>query len=564
MSAPASRHPKAPTHPAGTRRAQVRPWRAVLAAWFAVLLLAIAGPGPARAAVSPEWAERWREDLVFLEKTLPATHADLFHAMPRDSFAARLERLRSAVPRMTHAEIVVAIADLVAGVRDGHTRLSLPVDPAAGFFSGHSSTSAPKIDGLLFHHLPVRLYLYEDGLFVRRIGKPHARAVGGRVLRIGRMSADEAMQAVSPIVQRDNASQLRHLLPDFLVVPEVLAARGVIASANTATFEVETPRGDRMTLTLDAVPTGAAVEWVDVRDAAPAQPLYRRHPDLRYWFEYLPEDRIVYMQYNEVYDRKDESLEAFAGRMFGFVDAHPVAALVIDIRGNPGGNNSRNMSLLKGLIRSAKLQAPGHLFVLAGRGTFSAAMMFALDVEKYTNAIFVGEPTGARPNHYGDSRKVTLPNSGLTVRVSTLYWQYSDPRDDRDAITPQIPEALTSADDRAGRDPALDAVRAIVAGPPSAPRLAGEIAGRIYARPGAYDFTLAMNDSAATPTLSIPDFGLDALPMERLSTSTDRLSFDVPLDDRTMRIEGRWMGGWLIGAVTVPENGTFMMLIPPR
>jgi hypothetical protein len=83
-----------------------------------------------------------------------------------------------------------------------------------------------------------------------------------------------------------------------------------------------------------------------------------------------------------------------------------------------------NRSLLHALIRAPELRDPGSLFVITGRGTFSAAMMFAIDLEKQSNAIFVGEPTGASLNHYGDSRKVQLPNSGLTIRVSTLYWQY--------------------------------------------------------------------------------------------------------------------------------------------
>ena len=80
-------------------------------------------------------------------------------------------------------------------------------------------------------------------------------------------------------------------------------------------------------------------------------------------------------------------------------------------------------------------------------------MMFTLDLEKHTNAIFVGEPAGARPNHYGDSRKIRLPNSGLTLRVSTLYWQYAGPKDDRSSVPPQIPVRFVSDDLRTGATP---------------------------------------------------------------------------------------------------------------
>ncbi len=529
-----------------------------------VTALSLAVSTSAMAGVPSEWVGRWRDDLSAMARVMPETHANLFHTLPRDSFEVRIDRLKQAVPDMEHYEIVVAIAELVAGVCDGHTRLTLPVDPEAGFFGGHSPTPAPKIDGLTFHHLPIRLYRYEDGLFVRRVDKAHARAAGGRVLRIGRMSAEEAVAIVTPVVQRDNDTQVRHLLPDFLVIPEVLAARGVTESPASSSFVIETTNGQKMTLDLDAVPTGGHVDWVDACDGSKSPlPLYLRDPDSNYWFEYLQDDRLVYMQYNEVYDREDESVEAFADRLFAFIAANPVEALVIDIRNNPGGNNGRNMPLLKGLIRSPQLQEPGRLFMITGRGTFSAAMMFALDLEKYTNAIFVGEPTGARPNGYGDSRKVTLPNSGLTIRVSTLQWQYSDPRDDRDAIAPQVPAMLTSADYRANRDPALDAVRAMVSGPPKAPSLAKPLEGTIYFGSGAYRFALTVDEAGKSVTMSSPEFGLEPTKGDLVASDQEHVSFRVPLETDAMRVEGRWMGGWLIGRAAIPAMGSVLLMIPP-
>jgi len=524
-------------------------------------LLLVLAP-PARAAVSPGQAAEWREDLAFLAAELPKRHAGAFHTMPRDTFEARVARLDAAIPRMDHQQIAVAIAELVAGVADGHTRLTLPVDPAAGFFGGHSSTPEPRLDALRFHHLPIRLYIYSDGLYVRRIGRAHTRAAGARVLRIGGMTADDAMRAVRPVVQRDNDMQIAHLLPDFLVVPEVLAARGVTADPARAAFEVETPGGRRMTLDLGAVPYGDSVAWVDARDAAKAPvPLYLRDTGTNYRFEYLQGERIVYVPYNEVYDEEGETLEQFADRLFGFVESNPVEALVVDIRGNPGGNNARNRPMLMGLIRSAKLREPGRLFVIAGRGTFSAAMMFALDVEKYTQAIFVGEETGARPNHHGDSRKLELPHSGLTVRISSLYWQYSDPRDGRDAIAPHVPAPLASADYAANRDPALEAIRAMVAGPPNAPELRGKYEGFVHVAPGAYAFALEFG-GADGASFGSKDLGLPPVGIEGLQHDARRLAFDVPLEGRTMRLEGRWMNGWLIGTLAVPANGTHLVVIP--
>jgi tetratricopeptide (TPR) repeat protein len=83
--------------------------------------------------------------------------------------------------------------------------------------------------------------------------------------------------------------------------------------------------------------------------------------------------------------------------------------------------------------------------------------------------VFVGEPTGGRPNHYGDARRVTLPNSGLEVSISTLYWQDGGPMDERPWVPPDIAVDVAGADYAAGRDPVLEAVLATDAtgvGPP--------------------------------------------------------------------------------------------------
>ena len=92
-------------------------------------------------------------------------------------------------------------------------------------------------------------------------------------------------------------------------------------------------------------------------------------------------------------------------------------------------------------------------------------------LENWSNPIFVGEPAASRGNVYGDSKKLVLPNSKVTLRVSTLYWQFWDPRDTRPWIAPQIAAPLTVEAYAAGRDPALEAIAHYVPQPPLTERL---------------------------------------------------------------------------------------------
>jgi hypothetical protein len=195
--------------------------------------------------------------------------------------------------------------------------------------------------------------------------------------------------------------------------------------------------------------------WVDARDGAPT-PLWLSDPTDTYWYRYLPESRTLYCQLNAILQNPQDSLAAFLARAVATADSAGAERLVLDLRLNGGGNGQWNRDILRALIKS-RYDAPGRLLVITGRRTWSAAGMLISDIENFTDAVFVGEPSAARGNGYGDSQRLVLPNSHVTVRVSTLYWQFWDPRDTRPWIDPTVRTSLTLADYRAGRDPALAA-----------------------------------------------------------------------------------------------------------
>lgn len=350
----------------------------------------------------------WATDINTVATELPKTHPAPFRVTSRATWDAEVDRLRAAAPKMRNHEVIVELARIVALIGEGHTRLNLPIDDAYGLFHPHAGNDLPKAEELRFRAIPVRFIVYTDGLFT---------SDGKQVTRIGTMSADDALAAVLPVAHGDNEMQRKDIAAGYLSVVEVLHARRVVPS-------------------LDAVPvTFADGTTVTYKPIAPPPPAPPRKP----WsFEHLEREKAVWFDYHEVTNTPDEPLSRFAERMFRFIDEHDVDKLVIDLRNNYGGNHALNRALLHGVIRAKKLQAPGTLFVLVGRRTFSAAMMFAVELEKHAHAIFIGEPTGASPNGWGDPRHIVLPESGLTVSVSALYWQLSHPRDERTTLVPHV------------------------------------------------------------------------------------------------------------------------------
>lgn len=408
----------------------------------------------------------WREDLRYMAAEMAKRHKNLYHTVSRERFDSAVAALDDRIPSLARHQVIVELARIVALVQDGHTNIAPTRDPQIGF-----------------HTLPVRLYLFKDGLFVRSAHRTHAGLAGARVVQIGRATPDQAYAKVRELVGRDNEMDARFLAPFLLAMPEVLHAVGLIEDVERVPLVVE--KGGRRSRVIlypfglaPMMPPDTDVSWwpdsgwVDMRDSARNPvPLWLRHdPQAHFRIEYVPESRLAYIQYNKVGDMERESLADFSRRVLALVDTADVDRLVLDLRLNRGGNGTLNRPLLVSLIKARKLDGPGKLFAIIGRSTFSAAQFMVNDLERYTDAVFVGEPSGGKVNSYGDSRKITLPHSGITVRVS-IYWWQEEPYDTRQWKAPDVAAELTSVDYHANVDPALKAIAEYRAEPPIVERM---------------------------------------------------------------------------------------------
>jgi len=403
-----------------------------------------------RAAVSAEslTVQQWRQDLNTFVEQAPKVHKDLFHSVTREEFEAVVQGLSARIPTLSRNQIIVELARIVAKVGDGHSYIPLLEPPVS------------------FRRYPIKLYEFPDGVYVVAADPNYKTLVGGRVVEVGKMSFERAYRLVGEIVPRDNATQLKWLGPNYATIAEVLGGLGLADDVENLALTV-VKDGKRVKARLRPAAPGHAYfhgwgtepGWEDARAAGAPAPLWLQTSADAYWFKYLPEEKILYVQYNQVWNKDDESVEAFFKRVTAFAEANPVDRFVLDVRLNGGGNNYLNRPIIHGFIRSDKINQPGRLFTIIGRQTFSAAMNFVNAMKLNTQTLFVGEPTGARPNSYGDNAPVILPNSRIAVRLSTLWWQDMDPRDMREHQAPDLAADLTIADYRAGRDPALEVIK---------------------------------------------------------------------------------------------------------
>jgi tetratricopeptide (TPR) repeat protein len=389
-------------------------------------------------------ADQWRADLRYLAEAMPQRHKKLFHTMTPEAFHRAVEQLDADIPHLNDDEIALRLFTIATMPEDSHTG-GLGYPPGTYF--------------------PLRLRHYEDGLYVESAPSKYADAVGGRLVRIGDASAVAVYEKLRAIVPHDpgNPGLLESIGPVLMMSGHVLHGFGVEPSADAATFVVNKNGKE---LRLDLAPEvpfetlyghGPVAGWTDARGSAPA-PLWLTHPDRPFWSMYLRAERTFYVQFNAVQNAKDQTVEQFFEDAFRQAGQLPVDKFVLDIRLNNGGNNYLLKPIIVGLIRMQSIDRPGHLFVVVSRSTYSAAQNLVNRLEQYTNAIFVGQPTGEHINSYGDPTAIRLPNSRITVGVASVWWQDNDERDKRVETDPEIAADQTFADYRANRDPAMDAI----------------------------------------------------------------------------------------------------------
>jgi len=184
-----------------------------------------------------------------------------------------------------------------------------------------------------------------------------------------------------------------------------------------------------------------------------------------YWMTVLPGGRTVYVQFNQVASLGSDPLPQFAERLKRTLADSGTTSLVVDIRNNGGGNTELYPPLVGAVIHFGEGAPDARVFVIIGRHTFSAAQNFASTLQRYVrDVVFVGEPSGSRPNFVGESQPLLLPFSELRASVSSRYHQNADFTDSRQWIAPDVPASLSSADYFSGRDPALDAILELTGG----------------------------------------------------------------------------------------------------
>jgi hypothetical protein len=373
----------------------------------------------------------------------------LFKKVSTEEFDSAVEKLFNEIPKLEEHEIGVGFARIIGLFKYGHTRLGWNGNPVR------------------FRQLPINMYHFSDGVYVQGVHKDYSEAIGAKVVAIGGMPIKEALKKVHPVVPVENEQFFRAYGFPYLISPEVLHAQGVVKEYSDripVTFEKD---GRSFTKIFTAMAAGEMVpttygfvqsqeDWLDARQSGET-PLYLKNLDKIYYYEYIPETKTVYVRQSQIQDDPSETIPEFYDRVFDFIENNDVERLVLDVRLNGGGNNYKNKDVVTRIIESKKVNKVGSLMVILGRRTFSACQNLVNELDNYTNATFIGEPTGENINFYGDNNEHILPNTKLPVYLSYAWWQDKPQWENDDWLAPHYAVDLSFEDYKTNKDPVLEA-----------------------------------------------------------------------------------------------------------
>lgn len=370
--------------------------------------------------------ERWSRDIDYLAHNLPLLHVDAFKIQSKDTFDERIEDLKRHVPDLQDHEIVAGIMRIVASLEDAHTSCWRPL--------------------LGMERFPMQLRWFDDELYVIGADASAARAMGLRLVAIGATEVQEAAERISVYLPHGNRwDKLEHEAA-LLVVSDLLHASGILENRDSGRFTFMDRDGRTFSLDLTA---SLWTEWVSDSPT----PLYRLSPDEYFWMKHLEDTSILWIKINVCTD--PEGFADLTRDAMALIDHDLVDTIVVDWRGNSGGNSLVFQPMQEGLQKRAKEKGL-RLYGVIDHGTYSSALMNALQFKRELPVTLLGEPTGDNPRNQGEIQSFVLPNSKLTVQYSMRFFSLDDI--DKEALMPDILITPSLEDCLSGLDPVYQAI----------------------------------------------------------------------------------------------------------
>ncbi|MEL6449782.1 MAG: S41 family peptidase [Pseudomonadota bacterium] len=389
---------------------------------------------------------KFDQDLALI-KDVVERRDPAFDAVPPEAMQAHWRVLEDAAGSGRRDAFLLAAMRLIACPGNGHTRL---------------------IPNAAISTLPIRFVALGGGIYATQVPEDAHAARDLPLVAVNDVPTDMLWRRIELYLAGVPQRQ-RVIGPIMLAWPAAIARLTDRPPEAPVTYQFERATGGHVSLPITAENTMPAPSLYPIYERGTLDPGEPLGPVA---------DASEKLTYLRLPDFSGLDPSARAAEMAQAVDAitqAPKANIILDVRNNPGGNFFTTQPLRDALAQHWQGR---RCVALVNKFTFSAAIVFVALIKAGLKArcVIAGEAMGDATRFYAEGDTCALPQSGAGVRYSTAYhdWQTGKAAPNTPVeIAKQLVAAghlepdhtcdITAADLRQGRDPQLDAARALCA-----------------------------------------------------------------------------------------------------
>jgi len=362
--------------------------------------------------------EAWQADLKQYQSGLEANHINLYNQISQADFEAELAEIERTIADKTDWRIKLDLMRLTRKIGDGHTAVSLQNED--------------------MHYFPFKLRYISKGWRIVKTSAEHKELLGKTLVAIDGHPVEEVAASLKPLVQFvENPYSLLFRTGDYMPISELLYNLNIIGNPEKTKLTIVDDSGVNTTVELSVInkqqyftakdfkelkiripELGPIIEWVDNKIA---------------WAQ-LQGTKALYIDFSGYPDF--ESMQRVAEQFSVLIENNQFRQLIIDLRGNTGGDLYVGLFLAYTLNLANPIDWEHGVYLMTDQYTYSAAASDAALFRQLLNAKVVGMPTGSNPSGYQDLGEFTLENSKLRITYSKRHFRLQ-PKEN-EALQPDV------------------------------------------------------------------------------------------------------------------------------
>ncbi len=328
------------------------------------------------------------------------TYENLYDPELRSKFIDKINEILISVPEMTEFEIIAALSEAVALVKDSHSYIKLPKDKMF-----------PLEYFVIFNENGVELY-------AERVEVSYKDCLSARLDAINGVSTNDILERIRPIISYEVESLFYSRAVDEMMSWHILNYIGVIDDSDSAVFSFTDASGKSFEKEIQAVDCdgGANIEMTrylhKFNDTYGDDSLLNMYLTDNFEYKYLKDESVLYTRiwkcavnsndpYGDCIDITNEIFDKIHD------ENKKIEKVIVDLRQNPGGRvdfvptlirqlNRFGESVKKYFVIDENVFSGGIITSALVKRAMSDVVLVGPPVSLYLSEIFSAYPSGGK------------------------------------------------------------------------------------------------------------------------------------------------------------------------